>query len=357
MTVYIGAEHIISPLGNSAEENFTNACEGKSGIRLVKNGNFKQDSDLYLAKFDEGVNLDAIVNECFNSLHIDKSVLTSNKTKIIFSSTKGYLSDGIEHALVDVINKFTLSEQLSNTPILISSACISGVVAIAKAGELIKANFYDNVIVIGIDFLSDFVVYGFEALYALSKEVCKPFDKDRIGINLGEACSAVVLSKNEPIFNEPPLEFVSGSSSNDANHISGPSRAGEGLYRSIQKTLSSGNISKSDIGYISAHGTATKYNDTMEAIAFNRHGLENVKLNSLKGYFGHTLGAAGVVEVSMAMQQLRHQKVLQSLGYANSGDDENLNIITTTEPHQFNAFLKTASGFGGGNASIVIKKT
>ena len=240
MTVYIGAEHIISPLGNSAEENFTNACEGKSGIRLVKNGNFKQDSDLYLAKFDEGVNLDAIVNECFNSLHIDKSVLTSNKTKIIFSSTKGYLSDGIEHALVDVINKFILSEQLSNTPILISSACISGVVAIAKAGELIKANFYDNVIVIGIDFLSDFVVYGFEALYALSKEVCKPFDKDRIGINLGEACSAVVLSKNEPIFNEPPLEFVSGSSSNDANHISGPSRTGEGLYRSIQKTLSYG---------------------------------------------------------------------------------------------------------------------
>jgi len=356
MTVYIGAEHIISPLGNSAEENFARACEGKTGIRIVKNGNFKQDTDLYLAKFGNNINNENIINNCFNSLNITKSVLKSNKTKIIFSSTKGYISKGIKHALVGVISKFTASEHITTNPIIISSACISGVVAITKAAELIKASFYDNVIVIGVDFLSDFVVYGFEALYALSKEICKPFDKDRIGINLGEACSAVVLSKDKFIFNQGPLKFVSGSSSNDANHISGPSRTGEGLFRSIQKTLDSGEILKSDIGYISAHGTATKYNDTMEAIALNRLGLEDVKLNSLKGYFGHTLGAAGLVEVSMALQQLRHQKVLKSLGYSNSGDDENLNIITTTEPHQFDAFLKTASGFGGGNASIIIRK-
>ena len=356
MNIYIGAEHIISPLGNSAEENFTSACEGKTGIRIVKNGNFKQDSNLYLSKFDNDINIETIINDCFNTLNINKSILTSNKTKIIFSSTKGYISNGIKHALVDITNKFTSTNKIPNKPIIVSNACISGVVAIAKAAELIKANFYENVIVIGVDFLSDFVVYGFEALYALSKEICKPFDKDRIGINLGEACSAVVLSKDKSIFNESPLEFVSGSSSNDANHISGPSRTGEGLYRSIQKTLTSGKISKSDIGYISAHGTATKYNDTMEAIAFNRLGLENVKLNSLKGYFGHTLGAAGLVEVSMAMQQLRHQKVLKSVGYSNSGDDEKLNIITTTETHQFDAFLKTASGFGGGNASIIIRK-
>jgi 3-oxoacyl-[acyl-carrier-protein] synthase-1 len=356
MTVYIGAEHIISPLGNSAEENFANACKGQSGISLVKNGNFKKDTNLYLAKFDDNVNIDAIINDCFNSLNITKLVLKSDKTKIIFSSTKGYISSGIKHALIDVVNRFTESEKITTKPIIISSACISGVVAIAKAAELIKANFYDNVIVIGIDFLSDFVVYGFEALYALSKEICKPFDKDRIGINLGEACSAVVLSKDESIFNQSPLKFVSGSSSNDANHISGPSRTGEGLYRSIQKTIASGNISTSDIGYISAHGTGTKYNDTMEAIAFNRLGLGNVKLNSLKGYFGHTLGAAGLVEVSMSMQQLRHQKVLKSLGYSNSGEDEDLNIITKTESYQFDAFLKTASGFGGGNASIIIRK-
>ena len=356
MNIYIGAEHLISPLGNSAEENFTKACEGKTGIKVVKKGNFKQDTNLYLAKFDDNINIETLVNDCFNSLNINKSVLKSNKTKIIFSSTKGYISSGIEHALIDVINKFISSEQLPNNPIIISNACISGVVAITKAAELIKADFYENVIVIGVDFLSDFVVYGFEALYALSKDICKPFDKDRIGINLGEACSAVVLSKNDSIFNHKPLQFVSGSSSNDANHISGPSRTGEGLFRSIQKTLDLGGVSKSDIGYISAHGTATKYNDTMEAIAFNRLGLEDVKLNSLKGYFGHTLGAAGLVEVSMAMQQLRHQKVLKSLGYSNNGDDEKLNIITTTESHQFDAFLKTASGFGGGNASIIIRK-
>ena len=356
MKIYIGAEHIISPLANSAEENFTKAYKGQSGIRIVENSNFKKNADLYLSKFSDHVNKETLINDCFNTLKIDKFVLSSPKTKVIFSSTKGNITNGIKGALADVITKFSDTENIVNKPLLISNACISGVVAITKGAELIRANYYDHVIVIGIDYLSDFVVYGFEALYALSKEICKPFDSERNGINLGEGCSAVVLSKTDTIYNQTPLEFVSGSSSNDANHISGPSRTGEGLFRSIEKTLKAGKVSKSDIGYISAHGTATKYNDTMEAIAFNRLDLQHVKLNSLKGYFGHTLGAAGLIEVSMAMQQLRHQKVLKSLGYSEHGDDQKLTIITTSEPHEFNAFLKTASGFGGGNASLIIRK-
>lgn len=356
MKVFIGAENIISPLGNSAEENFTAICEGKTGIRTIENANFKKDETLYLAKFKDGFDYAQLLANCFNSLAVSSDILYSAKTKVIISSTKGYIAEGVENALINVVNRFVGEKPFKNQPIIISNACISGVLGIAKAGEMIRANLYENVIVIGLDFLSDFVTYGFEALFALSKQPIKPFDGNRKGINLGEGCAAIVLSKNEEIFNKKPLEYVSGSSSNDANHISGPSRTGEGLFRTINKSLKLGNVKKEEIGYISAHGTGTLFNDTMEAIAFNRLGLENVKLNSLKGYYGHTLGAAGLIEITIAMQQLRNQIIVKSLGFEANETDEKINVTTKTEPVEFTTFLKTASGFGGGNASVIIRK-
>jgi len=356
MRVFIGAENIISPLGNSAEENFAAICEGKTGIRTVSNANFKQNETLYLAMFKEGFDTSKILDDCFTSLPVEPAILYSEKTKVIISSTKGYIGEGVENALINVVNRFVAEKPFKNSPIIISNACISGVLGIAKAGEMIRANLYENVIVIGLDFLSDFVTYGFEALFALSKQKIKPFDQNRKGINLGEGCSAIVLSKHEAIFNKKPLEYVSGSSSNDANHISGPSRTGEGLYRTIKKSLKIGNVKPEEIGYISAHGTGTLFNDTMEAIAFNRVGLENVKLNSLKGYYGHTLGAAGLIEITIAMQQLRNQIIVKSLGFEANEKDEKINITTKTEQVEFTTFLKTASGFGGGNASVIIRK-
>lgn len=348
MKVFIGAENIISPLGNSAEENFASICEGNSGITGKDN--------LFLARFNPEFDKSELLDLCFNALDIPSDLLFSSKTKIIISSTKGYVDDSLETGLIDVFNRFVANKKLCNSPIIISNACISGVLAIHKAAELIRTSLYENVVVIGIDFLSDFVTTGFKALFALSDEVCKPFDKNRKGINLGEGCAAVVLSKDSTIFKEEPLEYISGSSSNDANHISGPSRTGEGLYRSIKRTLNTGNVEVSEIGYISAHGTGTAFNDNMESIAFSRLGLSDVKLNSLKGYFGHTLGAAGVIEVVISMQQLRNQKLIKSLGFDECGTDIPLNIIMKTEDVSFNTFLKTASGFGGGNASIIIKK-
>ncbi len=356
MKVFIGAENIISPLGNSAEENFLAICEGKTGIRAISNANFKQDETLYLAKFKEGFESSKILDNCFMSLAVKPTVLYSEKTKVIISSTKGYIGEGVENALINVVKRFVVGKPFKNQPIIISNACISGVLGIAKAGEMIRANLYENVIVIGLDFLSDFVTYGFESLFALSKQKIKPFDENRTGINLGEGCSVIVLSKNENIFKNKPLEYVSGSSSNDANHISGPSRTGEGLYRTVKKTLELGNVKPEEIGYISAHGTGTHFNDTMEAIAFNRLGLENVKLNSLKGYYGHTLGAAGLIEIAIAMQQLKSQIIVKSLGFEANEKDEKINITTKTEPAEFTTLLKTASGFGGGNASVIIRK-
>lgn len=352
MDIYIGAENLITPLGANTEENFQEICKGNSAIK--KHYYPSKEKDLYLAKFEDSFNKNNLLLDCILKLPIDDNILTSDKTKYIISSTKGYIDNSpFDQALVQLIAEI---KKISNTsPIIISNACISGVLGIAKGADMIKNNQYDNVIVVGIDFVSDFVVNGFEALYALELNgICKPFDENRKGINLGEACAAVVLSKNETIFYDKPLKYISGSSSNDANHISGPSRNGEGLFRSITKTLEAGNVKPTDIDYISAHGTGTVFNDNMESIAFKRLGLNITPVNSLKGYFGHTLGTAGILETIISMQQLRNQKLIKSFGYDACGTDEELTIITTTKEANINLFLKTASGFGGGNASILI---
>ena len=115
-------------------------------------------------------------------------------------------------------------------------------------------------------------------------------------------------------------------------------------------------ISTTEIDLISAHGTATIYNDEMEAIAFNRANLQNAPLHSLKGYYGHTLGASGLVEAVIGFEAMKQNKLFVSLGYDESGISKPLHIIQKVENRTVNSFLKTASGFGGSNAAVLFKK-
>lgn len=355
MSIFIGAENIISPLGQSASSNFEAITAGRTAVKAHKNAGFNGDT-LYLGLFDQKQDFHALLQQCFEELAIDEKIKKSPKTKVIISSTKGTVGDKVADSLVGVLERFKDDNQLPNTPLLMSNACVTGVLAIIKGADLIKAGLYDHVIVLGCDLMSDFVVYGFESLFALSDDICKPFDKNRKGINIGEACAGVVLSKEQAIFKESVFRYLGGSSSNDANHISGPSRTGEGLYRSIQKTLNESQVAVNEVDFITAHGTATLYNDNMESIAFHRAGLDGVYLNSLKGYFGHTLGAAGVVELAIAMQSMRTQQLVKSLGYQEVGTDHALNVITENKPAKIDTILKTSSGFGGVNATLIIQK-
>jgi len=152
------------------------------------------------------------------------------------------------------------------------------------------------------------------------------------------------------------VEILGGASCNDANHISGPSRSGEGLFRSVTLALKEAYLYPKDIDYISAHGTATMYNDEMEAIAFNRAGLGDTPLNSLKGYFGHTLGASGLLETVIGMHSLNQNTLFASKGFQELGVSEPLNIIEKTTSKKIDTFLKTASGFGGSNTAAVFRK-
>lgn len=188
----------------------------------------------------------------------------------------------------------------------------------------------------------------------MSDEPCRPYDKKRKGISLGEAAASVFISKKDS--NKNRIQILGDGSCNDANHISGPSRTGEGLYRSVQSALEEASVNAADIDFISAHGTATLYNDEMEAIAFNRSQLSLTPLHSLKGYFGHTFGASGLLETVVLMEMMKNDMMYPSLGMEELGVSKPLHIVKKAAQQSLNIALKTASGFGGCNTAVLFKK-
>jgi 3-oxoacyl-[acyl-carrier-protein] synthase-1 len=208
-------------------------------------------------------------------------------------------------------------------------------------------------VVIGGDIVSAFVVSGFQSFKSLSPGICKPFDAGRDGLNLGEGAGTLILSTAR---HSDQITMVGGASANDANHISGPSRTGEGLFLAVTKALAQSNVLPSGIDFISAHGTATPFNDEMESKAFSRCGLGNVPLNSFKAYIGHALGGAGVIESAFAIHGMKQSLIYPTLGYKEFGVPEKITVTDTLTAKVQNTILKTASGFGGSNAAIVFKK-
>jgi 3-oxoacyl-[acyl-carrier-protein] synthase-1 len=237
-------------------------------------------------------------------------------------------------------------------PIVISNACVSGILAVSVAKRLIQAGMFDNIYIVAGDEVSEFVLSGFNSFQAMSDSPCRPYSKNRNGVSLGEATAAVLVSSNKE---NAKIKVIGDGSINDANHISGPSRTGEGLFRSIESALVEAKINANQIDYVSAHGTATSFNDEMEAIAFNRLGLENVPVNSLKGFYGHTLGASGLLETVIGIQSVLESKLFISLGFDEIGVSQSINIIEKNDDKNLNYFLKTASGFGGCNTAILFE--
>jgi 3-oxoacyl-[acyl-carrier-protein] synthase-1 len=351
--VYISTLSVVTPLGNTPEQHFDGFQKGISGIKPVENGGF-QNTAIPLAIREEisANRYDTLLREALEKARFKFSG-SPEKTAVIVSSTKGnmdLLPDDTFASTQPIIRKFFPGTEV----FIISNACISGVIAINTAADYLLAGKYEQVIVIGIDAVSDFISYGFQSLFALSNEACKPFDKSRNGTSLGEGCGIVLVSTQKP--EDFAVLYKGGSSSNDANHISGPSRTGEGLVRSIEKTLKRSGVNTSDIDFISAHGTATVFNDEMESIAFGRTNLDHVPLNSMKGYFGHTLGAAGILETIMSMVSMEKSILFPNLGFEETGTSIPLNIIQQLESKELKTVLKTASGFGGGNATLILQK-
>jgi len=385
--VYITDYNCITPLGFDVSSNWNALVEGKSGVGLHK---IIENQEPFYASMIDSEKLDEEFNKFFNSTQkseiqrlgndnvsftrLEKMFLLSLKplverhsiseeTAFILSTTKGNISLlKNEKALPESVFLSNLAQKIADffgfqtKPIVVSNACVSGVMAIGVAKNMIQAGKYKDAFVIAGDEISEFVISGFNSFQAIGTEICKPYDKNRDGINIGEAAAAVYITSTPDENENFSFKILGDSAINDANHISGPSRTGDGLFASINNAMTEAQVSAEKIDFISAHGTATIYNDEMEAIAFNRMNLQNIPLNSLKAYYGHCLGASGLLESIISMESALNKTLIPSKNFKVTGTSQLLNIITENQSAEIKYILKTASGFGGCNAAIVLEK-
>ncbi len=367
--IVLKANNIISSLGWTSDENYANVSQGISGITLQCQSPYS-DVDFPASVIDDQHLEQEIVRKpelaaytrleqlsilslCATLEGIDTK---DEKLGFVFSSTKGNVDQLADNGasqeayLAKTAQEIAQYFNMANQPYVVSNACISGVAAFVLAQRLINAGKYDKVVVLGADVLSKFIVSGFQSFQSLSPEPCKPFDANRDGLSLGEGVASVLLAKTDTL-KEGQIELVNGAISNDANHISGPSRTGEGLYRAITRTLKGDTVDA-----ISAHGTATPYNDDMESHAIFRAGLKDVPANSLKGFFGHTLGAAGVIETIISAKAMQDNLIIGTKGMIQQGVVQPITVATENIQKPVNSLLKLMSGFGGCNAAIYLKK-
>ncbi|GHT09357.1 beta-ketoacyl synthase [Bacteroidia bacterium] len=371
MIVRIG-DNIISSLGFTTEENYQAVKSGRSGLKFYDAGTLGLPEAFTASLIDKqrlnenltGLETDlekASILSVISANNEAKIDLSSEKVLFIFSSTKGNV-DLLESPSVGDSRGLFLwqSAQLiagyfnnPNTPIVVSNACISGAAAQIAAMRELASGLYDYAVVIGADMLSKFIISGFQSFKALSPEPCRPFDADRTGLNLGEAAATIIYANKG--FNPLAIQLLQGAIRNDATHISAPSRAGEGSYLALKNILQ--NIDKEQIAFVNAHGTATLYNDEMESIAIARAGLDTVPVNSLKAYFGHTLGAAGVLESIISMHALKDETIFPTLNFHSQDFENQLNIPIKIQKTNKKYLIKMLSGFGGVNAALIFEKS
>lgn len=354
---YIIADNIISPLGETSEENYLSVKAGRSGIRAYEPGTCNIPEGFYASLLFEDFETLAL-RSAQKAIANAQLELKGKRIAFILSSTKGNIEENI--SLADSAQRIASQLGIDSQPIVVCNACISGLSALILGNRLIDSGLYDAAIVCGCDTPRQFILSGFQSLKALSPEPCRPFDMERMGLNLGEAAATLILSKN-PIQGNS-WRMGDGFIRNDAFHISTPSKTADGLYLSLQRTLESftKEISstckqidlKEHLAFINAHGTATLFNDQMESVAIGRAGLSDLPANAYKSFWGHTMGAAGILETIISMKAIDDDTILGTRGFSELGVSGKMNICAENRPTDKKGFIKMLSGFGGCNATI-----
>lgn len=368
MHTYLHHPYLLTPLGDGLSTNFEQVKQQHSSLHLVNlSGDLEYDA--YISRFDDiflqerciqyqvNSRFDALLLEgVTKAMQQNQFDATDPNNLIILASTKGnveLLGNSLydpEQVSLQASAKLLASYLNHPNPVLVvSNACISGISALIVAKRLLDHNQYNQVLVLGCDVISEFIFKGFQSFKALDKSICKPFDKHRSGLNLGEAFASVVVSKEAS-----SLRLLGGLISNDSNHISGPSKTGEELARCISYCHQL--AENKTIDFIAAHGTATPYNDEMESKAIDHAGLNQVPVFSLKAIYGHTLGAAGLLETLMGCSFLEHHYIPPSFGFSEYGVPVSIHIATKEQVKPLHRFIKTGSGFGGCNAALAVEK-
>src|SRR5881296_2904628 len=257
--------------------------------------------------------------------------------------------------LIDAQEAFGISAPCQ----VIANACASGTNAIGHAFECVRSGRYQRVLTGGYDALSELVFVGFDSLQASTPEKCRPFDRHRSGMVLGEGAAILALENLDHARQRGAAvlaEIIGYGISTDNFHITQPEPSGSGPRRAMQRALKSAHISAADVDYINAHGTATVFNDAAEGKAIAEL-FGSIPVSSSKSMIGHSLGAAGAIEAVVCLLALQAQLLPPNINFRRPDQDLDLNIVANkSREAKIDIVLSNSFGFGGTNASILIQK-
>ena len=371
--VYKVADNILSPLGVTTAENYQAVKACRSALKRHDQRWSLPDKVLTASLFSKEQEQQFLISGLsrFESMVVTSAREALSQTTIdvsqpnvilIISTTKGDVELLEESPDSNILSPAESAQRIARElgfttePIVVCNACISGLSALILASRLLEDGQYDYAVVCGADSQSRFIVSGFQSLKALSPEPCRPFDMERMGLNLGEAAATMILSS----IVHSPLSIVHsqwtlgpGAIRNDATHISNPAKNGEGSYLALKAVVSDGD--QKSLAFINAHGTATIFNDQMESVAIERAGLMDIPVNAYKGYYGHTMGAAGVLETILSMSAIDDRTILATQGYEELGVSGHISLSASHQSTSKSAFVKMLSGFGGCNAALLLE--
>ncbi|UCF94666.1 MAG: beta-ketoacyl-[acyl-carrier-protein] synthase family protein [Desulfobacterales bacterium] len=370
--VWITNAAAVTPLGNDPGELWQRLLAGQTSIKPVTR--FRTD------------NYHADLASCFDDLDpasggsrgptllerlIPQIGPVPSEALLITATTKGGI-DNLERTrrdlpaeardmlLANMAEKICAQLGLTGGSLNINAACASSTLAVAQGAALIATGGVETVLIACMDLVTEFVFSGFSALQALSTTPCRPFDRKRSGLSLGEGAAALLLMSEARARREERshLGTVLGwGAANDAHHITAPDPNGHGLQQAIEQALKRARLYPEDIIAISAHGTGTIYNDRMELKAFKTvFGDRRIPIYSVKGAIGHTLGAAGGIEVALGLKSLATQTVPPTVGFTNPEAGAEGCVSPTSLKIAGECLLTTNSGFGGINAALILGK-
>lgn len=284
---------------------------------------------------------------------------TKGEIDLLEKSLLGKSGDPAESSLDRLLAKVAALAGTKGPAAVISAACTSSSAAVGRAAAMIRAGKTECVLVVACDSVTEFIYSGFSSLMALDTIPARPFDAARKGLSLGEAAAFSLLMSEKRAKREGRnilCEISGWGMGDDANHMTGPSRASEGLINAIQRALASASVAPAEIGFISAHGTGTNYNDEMEMRAFRALFSDTTPpVYSVKGAIGHTMGAAGLVETIIAMKSLQTATVPPTVNFLLP--DDAARGWVSAEPvllERAGRALVTNSGFSGVNTALVL---
>ena len=366
--VYQLADNITSPLGMTSAQNYQAVKAGRSA--LAPYSNLWEIPEPFTAALFSEIQWQAMAREGltrFESLVMHSvtqalkgTSIDSSSPRVVFilSTTKANIELlGDPEATPELLHpgesarRIAKALGLTTEPVVVCNACVSGLSALILAERLLTQRQYDYAIVCGADSLSRFVISGFQSFKSMDAQPCRPYDIERLGMNLGEAAATMILA-GEHTGTEKGWALLQGTIRNDAHHISNPSNKGEGAYHAMMPLLQQ--INQDTLALVNAHGTATMFMDQMEAVALHRAGLSETPVNSYKGYFGHTLGAAGVLETILTIQALNDHTILGTRGFQELGVSVPIQVSAEAKVTDKKTFLKLISGFGGTNAALLV---